>query len=93
MLVISPALSLHAGSATDTSLQVPAKDSPLVAIPAPAIDTAALNRQINSGLESMMYIQREQQKKARRSAIIRIGFGVGMLALLIIGLQRRKRNR
>ncbi len=36
-------------------------------------------------------IQQEQNEKKRRGAIIRIGIGLAMLALLIIGLRRRKK--
>ena len=36
-------------------------------------------------------LQQEQNEKKKRGAVLRIGIGLAMLALLIIGLRRRKK--
>ncbi len=42
-------------------------------------------------VEGIQQIQKEQKKNNKNSAFIRIGIGVALLALLIIGLSRRKK--
>ncbi|HEV7782986.1 MAG TPA: hypothetical protein VGO58_17040 [Chitinophagaceae bacterium] len=42
-----------------------------------------------SNIESLVRYQEEQRAKQKRAAIIRIGIGVGLLAVLVIGLRRR----
>ncbi len=43
-------------------------------------------------MESFMQMQKEREAKQKRNAMIRIGVGLAMLALLVIGLRRRKKT-
>jgi len=47
--------------------------------------------QTDKTAEYSRVLQQEQNEKKKKGAIIRIGIGLAMLALLIIGLRRRKK--
>jgi hypothetical protein len=65
------------------------KDSPLIKINLP--DSAEISERISRNVNSMLELQRERKAKDKQAAIIRIGIGLGFLALLIIGWRRRKK--
>jgi hypothetical protein len=46
----------------------------------------------NSNIDSLVRMQNERRAKQKKDAMIRIGIGVAMLAVLVIGLSRRKKK-
>jgi hypothetical protein len=50
------------------------------------------NDATNSDFRPLLELQKQNEKKQKKGAIIRIAIGVGLLVILIIGLMRRKRK-
>jgi hypothetical protein len=60
--------------------------------PFPQVDSAAIREQLGSGIQSLMRIQEENRRKQKQGALLRIGFGLAMLAVLVIGLLRKRKR-
>lgn len=56
-----------------------------------AIDTAMIRQNISSGMDYLLKVQEENRRKQKRNAMMRIGFGLAMLVVLVIGLRRRRK--
>lgn len=54
-------------------------------------DSDKIQYNFSSNLDSLVRLQKEQREKKKKQAMIRIAIGVALLALLIIGLRRRKK--
>jgi hypothetical protein len=65
------------------------KDSVINIIP--VIDKDKIQEDISHNIDGILQLQKEQKAKQKKAAMIRIGIGVALLALLIIGLRRRKK--
>ena len=65
------------------------KDSPVTVLPAP--DETTIRENVSRNMEGILQLQKEQKAKQKKAAMIRIGIGVALLALLVYGLQRRKK--
>ena len=57
-----------------------------------SLQMAIATRQMGNNLDGFMYEQRAREKKARLAIWIRIGFGLGLLALGIFGLMRKRKK-
>lgn len=66
------------------------KDStvPVSTIPGNAEITESVSR----NMEGILALQREREARQKKTAMIRISIGVGLLALLVVGLLRRKKK-
>lgn len=51
-----------------------------------------IQENINRNMNYMVELQKEQQQKKRTSAIINIAIGTVLFAVLIVGLQRRRKK-
>src|ERR1700749_5350093 len=51
-------------------------------------EQANMERNINT----MVELQRQNTSRQKKAAMLRIGFGIAMLAVLIVGLARRKKK-
>lgn len=58
----------------------------------PQIDSVAIRERISSGIQSLMKIQEENRRKQKQGAMLRIGFGIAMLAVLVVGLMRKRKR-
>jgi hypothetical protein len=65
------------------------KDSVAAAIK--IADRNVIREDFSSNIGSLMQLQKEQKARQKRAAIIRIAIGVGLLAVLIIGLRRKRK--
>lgn len=50
------------------------------------------NKQMARNMDAFLAERKEQERKAKQGAYIRIGFGVLMLIVLIVGLRRKKKQ-
>lgn len=57
------------------------------------VDYSADQEQMNRNLNSFMQDLNERKKKEKRNAMLRIGFGIAMLIILIIGWRRRSAKK
>ena len=57
-----------------------------------SVNTARSNEQMNRNMDSFMAERREQERRQMRQAFWRIGFGVLMLVVLVVGLVRRRKK-
>lgn len=55
-------------------------------------DSIQIRSNLSDGLKSLIRVQKENESRQRKSSILRIAFGVFMLAILIIGLTRKKKK-
>lgn len=69
----------------------PKADTPITT-PVPLFDTIEIRQNISSGIDSYMRLQEEQNKKRKRAAMVRIGIGAALLAVLVAGLLRKKKK-
>ncbi len=65
------------------------KDSVINTIP--VIEKDKIQEDTSRNMDGILQLQKEQKAKQKKAAILRIGIGVVLLALLIIGLRRRKK--
>jgi len=47
---------------------------------------------INNNIDQLVRIQKENESRQKRNAMIRIGIGVAMAIVLVIGLRRRRKK-
>ena len=57
------------------------------------LNMARSNEQMGRNLDSFMAERREQERRQMRQAYVRIGFGVLMLIVLVVGLMRKKKKQ
>jgi hypothetical protein len=76
-------------NSTPSLAQEPAPADTLIT---PTVITPVNQQEISSGLESLMRYQEERRAKEKKAAMIRIGIGVALLIVLVIGLSRRKKK-
>ncbi|MDZ4810228.1 MAG: hypothetical protein SGI96_18475 [Bacteroidota bacterium] len=57
----------------------------------PVIDKGKIQEDISPSMDSILQFQKEQKAKQKKAAMIHIGIGVALLALLVIGFKRRKK--
>jgi hypothetical protein len=57
----------------------------------PVTGNPTLHSDFSSNINSLINLQKEQREKRKKQAIIRIAIGLVLLALLIVGLRRRKK--
>ena len=58
-----------------------------------SVNTARSNEQMGRNLDSFMAERREQERKQMRQAYWRIGFGVLMMVVLVVGLVRKRKGK
>ncbi|MGG9971821.1 hypothetical protein ACQ33O_08530 [Ferruginibacter sp. SUN002] len=58
-----------------------------------SLTRAQSQKQMDRNLEAFMAVQKENQRKAKQGAFIRIGIGILLLVVLIIGLRRKKKQQ
>lgn len=58
---------------------------------APAAD-AEVKQMVDNGISQLVAIQKDNERKQKRGAIIRIALGLGFLGVLIAGLLRRRKK-
>lgn len=68
----------------------PATDS--IYIPVYKPDSTRLQQSISYNMDGILQLQKENREKQKRAAMIRIAIGAGFLAVLVIGLRRRRKN-
>jgi hypothetical protein len=91
-IAISPTvLAQNKIKAAPTDTIIPSPDTSITAPPLPAADTDQVRQNISSGLDYLLRQQEENRRKQKRNAMLRIGFGVAMLVVLIIGLLRKRK--
>jgi len=56
-------------------------------------DSIQTQENISRNMNGLLQLQKEQNARQKKAAIIRIAIGVGLLAVLIIGWRRRGRGR
>ena len=71
--------------------QIKVKTDSLISNTLP-VDTMQIRREVNNGMDTYLEMSRERASRQKRNAIIRIGVGLGFLALLIVGLSRRRKK-
>lgn len=54
-------------------------------------DTSQIRIDVSRNMDNFLQIQKEQNTKQKKGAIIRIAIGIAFLLLLIFGLKRRKK--
>jgi hypothetical protein len=64
-------------------------DSITATLPDTGTDNSSNN--FSANLDSLIRIQKEQREKEKKQALIRIVIGLAFLALLIVGLRKRKK--
>lgn len=57
-----------------------------------SINRELSNKQMARNMDAFMAERKEQERKAKQGAYVRIGFGVLLLVVLIIGLRRKKKQ-
>ena len=62
-------------------------DSLLKALPAP--DSNTIKENFDRNITGLLELQKKQRAKEKRGAMIRIGIGIALLIVLIIGLRRK----
>ncbi len=55
-------------------------------------DTALIRQQVRSSADYFVRLQKENRAKQKKAAMIRIAFGVALLVVLIIGLNRKRKK-
>lgn len=65
------------------------KDSAILNLRLP--DSNEISENLSRNVNSIMELQRDRKAKEKRAAMLRIGFGLALLAILIIGWRRRKK--
>ena len=65
------------------------KDSVINIIP--TIDKDKIQKDISRNFDGILQLQKEKKAKQKKAAMIRIAIGLALLAVLIIGLRRRKK--
>jgi len=65
------------------------KDSAINNLTAP--DENKIGEDVSRNMDSLLQLQKEQKAKQKKAAMIRIGIGLALLALLVYGLLRRKK--
>lgn len=58
-----------------------------------SVNAARNAEQMNRNMDRFMAERKEQQRKQMRGAYMRIGFGVLMMAVLIVGLVRKRKKK
>ncbi len=58
-----------------------------------SVNTARSNEQMNRNMNSFLAERREQERKQMRQAYWRIGFGVLMMIVLVVGLVRKRKGK
>ncbi len=58
-----------------------------------SVNRVQSNEQMARNMDRFMVERKEQEKKAKRGAYIRIGIGVLLFIVLIIGLRRKKKQQ
>lgn len=56
-------------------------------------DTAQIRRNIQSSADYFVNLQKENRRRQKKAAFIRIGIGMGMLVFLVAVLMRRKKKQ
>ncbi|UEG49988.1 hypothetical protein LK994_00685 [Ferruginibacter lapsinanis] len=51
------------------------------------------NKQMTRNMDAFMAERKVQEKKAKQRMYLRLGFGILMLVVLVIGLRRKKKNQ
>ncbi|MBK6937811.1 MAG: hypothetical protein IPH18_13665 [Chitinophagaceae bacterium] len=69
---------------SDTNSFSKTADTGYTIIPAPVFD---------SNIDALIVLQKENNRKQRRAAIIRIALGLGFLVVLVVGLLRRRKKQ
>ncbi|MCX6317682.1 MAG: hypothetical protein NTW29_10345 [Bacteroidetes bacterium] len=67
-------------------------DTSSITTPLPLSDTAAIRQQVITGMDTIIRLQEENNRKKKNQAYIRIGIGVMMLIVLILGFMRKKKG-
>jgi hypothetical protein len=57
-----------------------------------AYDSIEIRQNIGSQVQELIDIQKQNTARQKRGAYVRIGIGVAMLIVLVIGLSRRKKT-
>jgi hypothetical protein len=57
----------------------------------PPVDEKKIQEDISRNMDGILQLQKEQKAKQKKAAMIRIAIGLAFLAVLIIGLRRRKK--
>ncbi len=70
-----------------------AVDTPVSKVEQPVERKSTIDDSANYDFRPLLELQRQNEKKQKKGAIIRIAIGVGLLVILIIGLMRRKKER
>lgn len=73
------------------SLVPPVTDTTVNKVEMRAERKPVVNDGTNNDFRPLLELQKQNEKKQKKGAIIRIGIGVGLLVLLIIGLMRKKK--
>ena len=60
---------------------------------AKAIDSQQVSVNVQNNVNQLLEIQKENKDRKRRAAITRLAIGAGFLALLVIGLMRRRKKQ
>lgn len=56
-----------------------------------SLDENKIQENISPNMDGILQLQKEQKAKQKKAAMIRIGIGVALLALLVVGLRRKKK--
>ena len=56
-----------------------------------ATEENKIQKDISRNVDGLLQLQKEQKAKKKNAAMIRIGIGVALLVVFIIGLRRRKK--
>ena len=57
----------------------------------PPVDEKKMQEDISRNMDGILQLQKENKAKQKNAAMIRIAIGISLLAVLIIGLRRRKK--
>ena len=57
----------------------------------PPVDEKKMQEDISRNVDGILQLQKDNKAKQKKAAMIRIAIGLAFLALLIIGLRRRKK--
>jgi hypothetical protein len=57
------------------------------------VDSNEISRSISNNVDGLLQLQKEQKTRQKKAAMIRIGIGVALLAVLFIGLMRKRSGK
>lgn len=57
------------------------------------VDSNEISRSISNNVDGLLQLQKEQKARQQKAAMIRIGIGVALLAVLFIGLMRKRSGK